>query len=120
MGKYSSYSRRDAPSPKIRTIHPIWRGVGFAFIIIIPIFSYAAALVLIEQNSKSGWFQIPADLIFKGADPLLYIKIIVTITIAFILYIIFMLITFLVYSMFGPKRYGPYDVPPIKYRRKRG
>lgn len=106
-------------------IHPIWRGVGFAFIVLIPILSYAITELLLQQNAKSNWFPMPYDLMARpgnflyNGDPLLYLKIILTVTIVLAFYAIFMLITFLINSAFGSPRYGPYDVPPINAKVRR-
>jgi hypothetical protein len=106
--------------------HPIWRGVGFAMIILIPIVSYAAAEVIVQQNMKSHFFPWPYDLMARqtdflwNGDPLLYFKVVVTITIMLILSALFTLAYFLVNSAFGAPRYGLYDVPPINAKvRKR-
>jgi len=115
----SKYSYRDQQAKKSggREIHPIWRGVGFAFIILIPIISYAATQVILEQNKLKHWFPIPSDLIAPGRYPLLYIDILGTVAIALALYAVFMLIAFIVYSIFAPPRYGPMDAPPIRARK---
>ena len=118
MGKYSTFSRRDS-SKKNKTIHPIWRGIGFLFMFLIPILSYFGALVLIDENNKRGWVPIPADLIIKAFDPLILVKAIIIIVLMIILFAIFMLVTFLFNSLFGPSRYGPLDVPPAAYRHRK-
>ncbi|MDR3574941.1 MAG: hypothetical protein P4L50_13845 [Anaerolineaceae bacterium] len=118
MGKYSSSMNRQPNSElRSRRIHSVWRGIGFIFAILIPILAYYATLVVLDANNQKGWFQIPADLYYKGADPLLYVKIVGTIAIGFLFYAIFLMIYFIVYSMFAPPRYGPTDVPPLHYRR---
>jgi hypothetical protein len=123
----SKYHNFETPREKIETkIHPVWRGVGFAFLILIPIVSYAATEVLVQQNQKMGYFPWPYDIVAKSGDllyngdPLLYFKILITITFMLVLYALFTLITFLINSAFGAPRYGPHDVPPIrgKVRKK--
>ncbi|HMD89855.1 MAG TPA: hypothetical protein VKF38_11895 [Anaerolineaceae bacterium] len=118
MGKYSSSMHRQPnQEPRLRRIHPIWRGIGFIFIILIPIMAYYTTLVVLDMNNQKGWFQIPVDLYYHNGDPLLYVKIMGTVAFGFIFYAIFMLITFIIISMFAPPRYGPLDVPPMHYRR---
>jgi hypothetical protein len=117
MGKYQSF-RREMKPPK-REIHPIWRGIGFVLIVLIPFMAYTAALLVIDENSRRGWFPIPADIVATGSDPLLYVKIFITFLIALVLYIILLFITFLVNKFFGPDRYGPYDLPPVTYKGPR-
>lgn len=126
MSKRSYDVKTEDQSIRPRGVHPIWRGVGFAMIILIPIISYAATEVLIQQNMKSNFFPWPVDILAKpgdllwNGDVLLYFKILMTVTFMLVLYAIFTLVTFLINSAFGAPRYGPYDVPPIRARvRKR-
>jgi hypothetical protein len=126
MSKRGDYEMRTQEAGDRPKVHPIWRGVGFVMMILIPIVSYAATEVLIQQNTKAPFFPWPTDLIARpgdflyNGDPLLYFKILITITFMLILYALFTLITFLLNSAFGSPRYGPYDLPPIKGRvRKR-
>ena len=102
-----------------REPHPIWRGIGFIMIILIPLLSYGIGLVLLQENARQGWVAIPRDLIARGADPDLYLKIILTVAISFVLYAVFTFISVVVLRAFGPKRYGPTDVPPITTRIKK-
>jgi len=111
-------SYRQKPTPK-RETHPIWRAIGLIMAVLIPIISYAGALVLLDLNGQRHWMMIPADLVASGADPLLYIKIGLTVFIAMVLYAIFLLINFMAYSVFGPSRYGPMDAPPQAYKKRR-
>lgn len=122
MSKYNTSQFRP-PEEKIQNkIHPIWRGVGFAFLVLIPLISYAATEVLVQQNQKLGFFPWPYDIVAKpgdliyNGDPLLYFKILITIAFMLVLFAIFSLITFMVNSAFGAPRYGPLDVPPINAR----
>jgi hypothetical protein len=97
-------------------VHPIWRGIGFLMVIIIPAMAYITTLVLLDQNAKHGWMAIPPEAISPYLNPLLYVYIGMTVAISFILYTVTLLITFSVYRAFGPSRYGPLDAPPIKAR----
>lgn len=115
MGKNDLYSPSSLQSAK-KPIHPIWRGIGFIFIILIPILSYIGALVLLEENTKRGWFGIPRELFVPIFDPLLGVKIGIAIVLMIILYGIYTLISFIVLSIAAPPRYGPFDVPPQRYR----
>jgi hypothetical protein len=120
MGRYKPTYREPAQYNENPEVHPIWRGVGFALIIIIPLLSYGIALLLLSENAKRGWFAIPADLLSKWVEPLLFVKIGLTLAIAFIIYVLFQLVTYIAYRLFGPSRYGPMDTPPINKKiRKR-
>ncbi len=120
MGKYTSYSTREKESAKKKPeTHPIWRGIGLAMIFLIPFLAYVSSLAILEENSKSHWYPLPADLLVKGQDPNLLIKVLLTLAITFLLYALFMLITFVMMRLFAPSRLGPYDVPRVEYRGKK-
>jgi hypothetical protein len=97
-------------------VHPIWRAVGCFMAVLIPIIGFTGALIVLDLNVENQWFTIPYDFYSQGQDPLLYMKIGLTAIISFILYIIFMMITFFINSALGPKRYGPTDAPQQKYK----
>ncbi len=119
MGKYTSYSTRERePVKKIET-HPIWRGIGLGMILLIPFLAYVGTLAFLEQNNLHHWVPVPTDLIIKGQDPWLIIKILLTFVIAFILYALFLLVTFIMNKLFAPSHLGPYDVPRASYRGKK-
>jgi hypothetical protein len=115
MGKNDIYSQSSIHAAK-KPIHPIWRGIGFIFIILIPILSYIGALLLLEENAKRGWFGIPREFLVPLFDPFLGVKIGIAIVLMVILYGVYTLISFIVLSIAAPPRYGPFDVPPQRYR----
>ena len=118
MGKYDSHVVQKS-TRRQEKVHPIWRGVGFLFIVLAPIISYAAAVLLIQENNARGWYPMPYDLmavpghLFYFGDPLIYLKLILTVAFMLVLFALFMFVTFFVNSMFGRSRYGPYDLPPV-------
>lgn len=117
--KYSQYSRDKGP--KTREIHPIWRGVGCILMVLTPILSYATATLLLQQNRIHGWVAIPPELLIKqfAFDPLIAVRIVLTLVLIVLIGAFFTMVTFVLYSAFGPSRYGPFDVPPVTYRGKR-
>jgi hypothetical protein len=118
MGKYYQPPVVSGQSTS-REIHPIWRGIGFLLIILTPILAYSGTLVLLQENSKNHWMTIPRDLIVQASDPLLLVKVVMTVGLSVLIYALFTFITFILYSIFGPSRYGPLDVPPIRAKTKR-
>lgn len=118
MSKYDSYRPQTKKTVK-KELHPIWRGVGFAMAVLIPILAYIGALIVLEENSKQGWFAIPRDLISKYIEPYLYVKVILTAVLMFIFYAIFLFITAIITRVLAPPRYSVYDVPPQTFRGKR-
>ncbi|NPV55694.1 MAG: hypothetical protein HPY76_03330 [Anaerolineae bacterium] len=118
MRKHSSFQEERPKSIK-RSVHPIWRVIGFIMAFLIPFLSYFLSLIAIEQNRANHWIRIPPEFIARGlGDPYLYVKILLTILISVILFGIFSLITFFLYGLLAPPRYGPYDAPPVRYRGK--
>ncbi len=122
MTKYTSYrpSTSGTQSREEREkIHPVWRGIGWILLFIFPVMGWFGAIWLIEENTKQGWLAIPANVLAKGADPMLYVKIGLALVIVFILYFIFQLVSFFVLRMFGPERYGPMDIPRVSWKGRR-
>lgn len=124
-GKYRRYvNEPEAPHRNRREIHPIWRGVGFVMIILIPIISYAATDVLLKQS----WFPIPVDMIAQPGqilyriypDPMINIKLMLFVALIFVLYTVFTLFSFIFTSLFGvSERKDPYYVPPVQRKSRR-
>jgi hypothetical protein len=129
VGRYDS-SRKPAAYNEKPSIHPIWRGVGFAMMVLIPIISYASSVLLFQENLVKNWFPVPSDLVVKletlplqlnrwVTDPYILIKILLAVVIAILIYIVFLTVTYVIYGAFGPKRYGPEDAPPIRRKVRR-
>jgi hypothetical protein len=115
----SKHNYQFRPEPIKKVVHPIWRGIGLFLAVITPAMAYAATLMLLEQNKLQGWIRIPKDvLVTFGSDPLLAVKIIMTIFLAVVIYGIFSMISFILYSAFAPPKLGPYDAPPIRRKVK--
>ena len=119
MTKFSNYRNTSQSRQEKEQIHPIWRGVGFIFIILAPLMGWFGAQVLLDANKENGWFRIPSDFLARGADSLLYVKIGLTIILAFLIFFVLQFIGVILYRMVGPERYGPLDVPPITGVKKR-
>ena len=117
MTKYSWVTRKSETRKKAG-IHPVWRGIGFIFMVVTPIVAFFMTTLILAQNATRGWFLIPRDLIAPGRDPYLYIKIGGTIVVVFIVYVLFLLVTFLTYRLFGPDRLGPQDAPQTSFTGK--
>ncbi len=117
MSKYQRNVRPLPPSFTNRKIHPIWRGVGFAFMILIPFMSYITADWFLGENVRRHWVEFPTNLLInvKGLPEDLVIRIIVTVALMVVLYALLTFFSLIILRLFAPPRYGPLDVPPIKY-----
>jgi hypothetical protein len=118
MGKYEAYHDR-RKIPEKRGVHPIWRGIGFIMALLIPFLSYIGALILLDENTKNGWFPIPGDLISPFFEPYLYIKIMLTVALIFVFYAIFLFVAAILNRILAPPRYTIYDAPPQIFRGKK-
>jgi hypothetical protein len=114
--QYSSNNEVSLGTKK-KEIHPVWRGIGILMLIIIPVISFILALLLIQGNHDNHWFAYPAAIIIRWQDPLILVKVILTVIFIFIFYGLFTFITALAYRIFGSPRYGPTDVPPEQFRK---
>lgn len=123
--KYREYQVPKGPSSKdMQRIHPVWRGVGCALMLLMPIIAWAAVDVLITRKV----LPIPGDLIAGPgdflygliADPLIHIRLVYFAGILMVLYALLTLVTFLLNRTFGiTPRSDPFYVPPVKARPKR-
>lgn len=119
MNKNYQFSK--ASVKQREAVHPVWFGIGFILMILIPILGYIGSQVILEENAKANWFPIPADMIIRFQDPYILIKLLITFILSFLVYALFLMITFIAHSLFGPRRYNPPDIPPLqrKYIKKR-
>ncbi len=116
MNKNNFFTRNKSYMEKKKMIHPIWRGVGLVLAIFIPILSYLASSVILDLNRDAKWFPIPPEFIIRWQDPLILMKLFITVLLSFLVYALFLLVTFFMNSLFGPSRYIPPDLPPLKRR----
>lgn len=121
--KYREYQPQRPTMRELRRIHPVWRGVGFVMMVLIPIISWAGADVLIKANQREKWFPMPYDLLARPGDflyslipdSLIYIRLMFFVAFLFVLFGVFTLVVFIANSMFGiTPRNDPFYVPPIK------
>lgn len=93
--------------------------------ILIPIMSYAGAVLLVQANREQGWLPIPADLGRTIYLPLVgpVQALLGTLIVAFILALagfgIIMVFYSMLYSLTGPPKYGPLDAPPMRRQNRR-
>jgi len=121
MTKYSNYrSTSGTLSRQEREkIHPIWRGIGLILVFLFAVMGWFGSIWLLDENAKQHWITIPSNLMAKGADELLYVKIGVAIVIFLVLYMICQFISFFILRLFGPERYGPMDIPRASWKGSR-
>jgi hypothetical protein len=118
MAKYQSYQKRDTGPKEKPYLHPIWRGVGFVMMVIIPVVSIAAGQYIFEQNKIEHWFGIPSWLVirFFKFDPFILAKVVLILLLMVIITSVLYTLSVFIIRVFGGPRYGPYDVPPVPYK----
>lgn len=138
MTKYTSAASRRDSFKKPKQTHPIWRGIGCLFAILITLVSISAAKITIDYGLKHDW-TIPYQLLGNPQLPDFFYKVPALVTIFgpittvtnFYAYLATTLVYMMLlgglfsvgyavaYRIIGPPRWGPLDLPPPKVRAKR-
>lgn len=120
MGKYDKFSSQSRMQERPWEVHPIWRGIGCLMMVLIPLMSYAGAVLLIRLNRENGWIPVPRELAQTvtlpviGAVPSLYALLIVMSLLMIVGFGVLTILYSMLYNVVGPPRYGPLDSPPIR------
>jgi hypothetical protein len=122
MTKYTQYDR-PGPRRSLWNVHPIWRGIGCFFVILLPLMSFAGAYMLVRENFKQAWIALPPEMLKSTILPILgrvyTADLVATLLLMLVGFGVLSLVYAFLYGMVGPSRYGPLDSPPIKRRKKR-
>ncbi len=137
MGKYTSQTRQKE-APKVTGVHPIMKGLGCFMILIVPVISYGAAVLLVNSAVQRGWPLPPEWLGYPEFNPLLFrlsglayvlgflqaqlnltANLVFALGIAIVIAGIMAVLFGYMYRLFGPPQYGPMDAPPIRVKVKR-
>ena len=131
MGKYSKFdNKKKAKAP--HKIHPVWAGIGFLMVIIIPVITWAGATELVNFGQVQHWtvfgsfprFFSPGALSFiPGMNFLAQIANLPAISVFFVLMLIIIsgvlsMVYAFVYRIVGPPRYAPDDIPAPRVKTK--
>jgi hypothetical protein len=131
MGKYAKYEYKQV-KPRRWRVHPIWRGIGLAMIILVPILSYTGAYMLVRENIKSKWFEVSGDLmqtvnfapllrmipelrgVVASFGKIYYLDLAFTVLFMVVGFGVLTILSGFLYRAMGPSRYGPVDAQPIR------
>ncbi len=121
-----SYQSSSQNRKEKHAIHPIWRGIGCAFIVLIPLMSYAigtlylAPAVLKNPNMRQ---MFPAEMLQTITVPVLgnltYAGLVFAFVAMIMLFAVFTIFYSILYRMVGPPKYGPTDAPPIRRKTRK-
>jgi hypothetical protein len=124
MGYSHDYMRSAQTKERPWKVHPIWRGIGCVFMLVIPVMAYAGSVLLVEANLTRNWVPAPAVFLQTVLVPLLgkpVDHLYANLTVGFILMLLgyagLMILYTLMYSLVGPSRLGPLDAPPERRKR---
>jgi hypothetical protein len=121
MSDYFEREKRE----KSKEPHPVWRGIGFIMMILIPILSFAMADVLL-QLAKNNGINVPLE--FQSAPipipiygPVANLKavLILAFAIMLVLFGLFTIINSAVYRGSKDSTYQIFQAQPKQYKRKR-
>ena len=120
--KYDKLRSMEA-KPQTWAVHPVWRGIGCLMMIVIPIISYAGAVLLVQGNSRQGWVRVTYELSqavevpFLGSIPYLYANLLVTLVLMLVGFALLNAVYALLRKATAPP--GPiYEVGPVRRRAK--
>jgi hypothetical protein len=137
MTKYTVAASQRGPRTQAKDVAPIWRGIGCAMMVIIPIVSFLIAEWFVGFAIEQGWaipYQLlgnpvmPPVLYQTGLAPVagyiasqsnLYAVLAVTVLLVVIFGGLISLVYALIYQAVGPSRYGPLDVEAPRGKLKR-
>jgi len=139
MGKYASRQKKEHADITRKTVNPYMRGIGCIFMIIIPVFSYAAGSYIAGQNIGFGvlppeWYAASRPIpdfayqlsgIARNAINWLYNVNHLPATLAFGVIVLVVVGGFIsivygyMYSWFAPSKYGPLDIPAPRVKTKK-
>ncbi len=136
MGKYNYFEQ--AKGPKVKTIHPVWRGIGLIINLILPIIAIAGAVALVDFGKQQNWPFLAelagtvrfGSIFYRIAfvrdvanyiSSIQYFKALMIFSIALYMLFssIFAVINAILYRIFGPPRYGDTDAPAPRAKTKR-
>ena len=124
--KWAAYEQAREERPW--KVHPVWRGIGFLMILIIPLFSYAASDLIIEELMARELMSLPDVLRASYEIPIigdidfLLAKLALTIVLIFALFALLAIFYSILYMPMSDLGYGRMDVKPDqfqKYKRMR-
>jgi hypothetical protein len=124
MGKYDKFSPQSHAAKRPWVIHPVWQGIGCILMFLIPVISYAAAVLIVQANVEQGWLPMPAELtrsvqiLDYGSVDYLFANLLVAALLSILIFTVMFAFYSLLYRSVGPSQYGPMDAPPNEFRRK--
>jgi hypothetical protein len=123
-----SYKRQQdiKKSEELRNVHPVWRGIGFIMMVLIPLVAFAASDILIQAlPDLVAGFALPEVLMFHVTIPgygevrNMGAVIVMTLLLSATFYSLFLLINSVIINVMGGDPADKLHVPTERYKAKR-
>lgn len=121
MSDYFEKQKRE----KSREPHPVWRGIGFIMMILIPILSFAMSDVLLQVGRNNGinvpieFQSAPVQIPIYGSVADIKAVLILGFAIMLVLFGLFTIINSAVYRGSKDSTYQIFQAQPKQFKRKR-
>jgi len=136
MGKYTNIRKKEFVAP--HKIHPVWRGIGFLMMLIVPVMSWISALLMVQigfqqrwalMSELSGTIRFP-DILYQlpyisalanwiSSIPALPAKLLFFFLILLVFSGVMSFLYAIIWRLFGPPRYTAIDAPAPRVQAKR-
>jgi hypothetical protein len=121
------FRRYERDEPEIPRPHPVWRGIGCVMMLVIPIFSFGAADVLLNQFLiPQGYVNLPYQLWGIANIPIVDWEIYnwkavlaLTVIVSFALYVVLLVFNSMIYGMTKTKNLRAFESDPVRYKKKK-
>jgi hypothetical protein len=115
------YRRIQREEREIERPHPIWRGIGCILILIIPVLSFALAMVLLPViMSLPGFEGLPPELRETVLEIENFWAVVgLAVMLTFALYAVLAIINAFIYSITGSSNLRRFESEPQRYKRKK-
>ncbi len=118
----STFQFREA-QPKKKTLHAVWRGIGFLILVLLTIGGFWLAGYLMELNWQDPFlpWRIPRNFTIKVAEwaPALPGKLVVQIVVTLLVDVVGYAVMVILYAALFPIRPGDKDAPQPRGRGRR-
>lgn len=110
-----NYQFRDERLVERPALHPIWRGIGFIFLVALTVGAFWLAGAVLERHWQAPFlpFSVPFNFVFQPWPwfPAIPGKLLVQLGAAIVIDVVGYALLVIVYGLLNPIRHGPTDVP---------
>jgi hypothetical protein len=116
MTKYEPPYARSRRGIRELSVHPVWRGIGCLLLVMVPIFAFAGARLLVQANFRQRWVDLPQELVKSFSIPIVGRVFLADLALMALLVVALFALGTVAYAVFykllGPPYRGPLESPP--------